>query len=118
MDNLDFENKFDRFKQDSHLLNVNEDFESRVFYKIKKKKKQRKVTASAVLGIAVFAFIFIGQAALFHKKPEQTIIARPESTVKEEIPVTEDVVFASSDSRSDYAIEQVQVAYYEDENTI
>ncbi len=33
----------------------------------------------------------------------------------EAIPVTDDVVFASSDTQADYAIEQV--AYYEDENS-
>jgi hypothetical protein len=45
-------------------------------------------------------------------------MARPEAVVetKEEIPVMEDVIFASSDRQTNYAIEQV--AYYEDEDTI
>ena len=118
MDNHDLENKFHRFKQDSPSLEVNEDFETRVFSKIKKKKTQRKVTASVVLGILVFAVVFIGQATLLHKEPAAPVMARTESAVEEEIPVVEDVVFASSDSRTDYAIENVQVAYYEDENSI
>ena len=118
MDNHELKNKFHRFKQDSPSLTVNEDFETRVFSKIKKKKKQRKITASVVLGILVFAVIFIGQATLLDKEPAVPVIARSESAVEEEIPVVEDVVFASSDSRTDYAIENVQVAYNEDDNSI
>ncbi|UCH94157.1 MAG: hypothetical protein JSV88_28340 [Candidatus Aminicenantes bacterium] len=114
--NNQFENSFNRFKQHSRLLTVSEDFENKVFTKIKKKKTQRKVVASVTLGIVIFAFIFIAQAALFQKKAGPDIIAKPESTVKEEVPVMEDVIFASSDSRTSYAIEQV--AYYEDEDTI
>lgn len=118
MDNREFENKINRFRQDSELATVSDDFESRVFSKIKNKKKQRKITAAAALGVVVFAFIFIGQAVLFHKDPGQKIMAGSESTIKEEVPVVEDVIFASSDSKANYAIEQVQVGYYEDENTI
>ncbi|HLP60163.1 MAG TPA: hypothetical protein VK186_15090 [Candidatus Deferrimicrobium sp.] len=101
------------------------DFETRVFAKIKKKKTQRKVVASAALSMAVFAFIYIGQAVLFHRDPGEKIIfglngrnAQTEKMLneKEEVPVMEDVVFASYDQQNDYAVEKV--AYNEHENTI
>jgi hypothetical protein len=114
MDN--FDNTFDRFRQHSPAHPLSEDFEDRVFVKIKKKKRQRKAAASAALTIAVFAFIFIAQAVFLPKDPERKpLIAQP-LREKEEVPVMEDVIFASSDSQTNYAIEQV--AYYEDDNTI
>lgn len=114
--NNEFEQAFHRFKQHSLLSSVSEDFENKVFAKIKKKKTQRKVVASVTLGILIFAFLFIAQLVLFHKETEPTFMARPESTDKEEVPVMEDVIFASSDSRTNYALEQV--AYYEEDNIL
>jgi hypothetical protein len=115
MDNSNngFEKALQRFKQHSQLSSLSEDFENKVFTKIKKKKTQRKVVASVTLGILIFAFLFVAQVVLFHKETEPRIIAQPGSTDKEEVPVMEDVIFASSDSRSNYAIEQV--AYYEED---
>jgi ribosomal protein S21 len=114
--NNEFEQAFHRFKQHSQVSSVSEDFEKRVFSKIKKKKTQRKVATSVTLGILIFAFLFVAQVTLFHKETEPIIMARPGSTDKEEVPVVEDVIFASSDSRTNYAIEQV--AYYEEDDTI
>lgn len=106
MDNL--ENGFNRFRQNTPGAALSEDFEDRVFAKIKRKKKQRKAAASAAISIAVFAFIFVGQAVLTNREPGRDILtARSETIAKEEIPVMEDVVFASSDSQNDYAVEQV-----------
>lgn len=119
-------------KQHAPGLSLGGDFEARVFAKIKKKKTQRKVAASAALSIAVFAFLYIGQAVLFHPQPgektlgEKTLAgnerfeqnAQTENMIKgkEEVPVMENVVFASYDRQTDYAVEQV--AYNEHENTI
>lgn len=115
MDNID--NTFDRLRKNSPAHTLSEDFENQVFSKIKKKKIQRKATASVVLGIAIFAFIFVGQAIFSHKQPERKIsIAKTQPVTKEEVPVMEDVIFASSDKQTNYAIQQV--AYYEDENSI
>lgn len=113
-DNNRFDRALHRFKQQSPLLELNGDFENKVFAKIKKKKNQRKITASVTLGIVLFAFLFTAQAVLFHKEPEP-ILAGP-AAAKEEVPVMEDVIFASSDSTANYAIEQV--AYYGDEGSI
>jgi hypothetical protein len=114
--NNEFEQAFHRIKQHSQLSSVSEDFENKVFAKIKKKKTQRKVVASVTLGVLFFVFLFIGQAVLFHKETEPPFMARPEPTHKEEVPVMEDVIFASSDSRTNYAIEQV--AYYEEDDIL
>lgn len=114
MDN--FENKFNTFKQHSSRLTVSEDFENQVFAKIKKKKTQRKVTASAALFMVIFAFIFIAQAVFLQREPGPKTVAQSELTTKEEVPVIEDVIFASSDSQTTYAIEQV--SYSEDDDTI
>jgi hypothetical protein len=114
MDN--FENKFNTFKQHSSLVTVSEDFENQVFAKIKKKKTRRKVTASLALFMVIFAFIFIARAVLLHREPGPKTVAQSELTTKEEVPVIEDVIFASSDSKTTYAIEQV--SYSEDDDTI
>ena len=117
----EFEHSFKQYRQQPQPLTVGDDFESRVFAKIKKKKTQRKVAASAALGIALFAFLFIAQTVLIHKEPEPVLavqprIVQPEMEAKEEVPLVEDVIYASSDSRSNYAIEQV--AYSGDQDTI
>jgi hypothetical protein len=118
MDN--FENKFNTYKQHSSRLTVSEDFETRVFTKIKKKKNRRKVTASAALFVVIFAFIFIARDVLLHKEPPPKTMTRAEliteETIKEEVPVIEDVIFASSDTQTTYAVEQV--SYSEDDDTI
>ncbi|MGD2088673.1 MAG: hypothetical protein PVH61_21020 [Candidatus Aminicenantes bacterium] len=114
--NNQFEQAFHRFKQHSSLSGVSEDFENQVFAKIKKKKTQRKVVASVTLGILLVAFLFVARVALFHKETQPTIMAQPRSTDKEEVPVMEDVIFATSDSRTNYAIEQV--AYYEENDIL
>ena len=111
--NNKFEQAFHRFKQHSQLSCVSEDFENRVFAKIKKKKTQRKMVASVTLGILIFSFLSIAGVILFHKETGPTMMARPGITDKEEVPVMEDVIFASSDSRTNYAMEQVA---YDNEN--
>lgn len=89
-------------------MEVGSDFESNVFAKIKRKKKQRKVTASVTLSLAVCGFIYM--ATLFkdpvHSPPIQNT-ARNQKIEKKMVPVSDDVVFATSDDRSSYVIEQV-----------
>jgi hypothetical protein len=110
------ENKFHRYKEHSRVLTVSGDFENKVFAKIKKKKTQRKVTVSVTLGLVIAAFVFIAQLVLVQKAPEPTLAVQPGISVKEEVPVMEDVIYASSDSRTNYAIGQV--AYYEEQDSI
>ena len=122
MDNMEnndnMQETLNRLKQNRPAVEVGGDFENQVFAKIKHKKKQRKVTVSATIGIVVVGFVFLAQS-LFLPKPtpltDSNNIAMNslntstgfDSTEKEEIPVLEDVVFASSDAGSDYVVEQV-----------
>lgn len=116
IENNEFGQVFHRFKQNTQPATVSDDFENCVFTKIKKKKTQRKVITSVSLGILIFAFLFVAQAVMFQKESKPTIMAQPGTELKEEVPIMEDVIFSSSDSRTNYAIEQV--AYYEDDGTI
>jgi hypothetical protein len=80
------------------------DFEARVFAKIRKKKQQRKVgyAALAVAGIAVLLSLF----QLFRPFPGRTLL-RGGATVKQEIPVSEDLFFSATDNRTRYSLEPV-----------
>ena len=93
------ENAFGGFKYHSPSHPLGDNFETRVFAKIKRKKKQRKITAAAVMSIALFAVLFIAQALFLTNRSDM-----------------EDVIFASFDKKADYAVQQV--GYYEDDNTI
>jgi hypothetical protein len=103
------------FKGYSHSETLGEEFENRVFSKIKKKKLQKKITTSAIIVVIFTAFLFVAPTMIPHKA-EKRVIAQPETFTKREIPLIEDVIFASFDGQTSYAIEQV--AYSEDETTL
>lgn len=113
---------FNRFRQCPNDLTVNDDFESRVFAKIRKKKIQRKVTASVAMVVVLFGVLFVAGGMIFNEPdkvdPGFSSLARQMSSaewasqVQEEVPVVEEVIFASSDGNSNYAVENV--AYNED----
>lgn len=92
-------------------MEVGDGFENAVFSKIKRKKRQRKVTASITAGVLLAAVLFVGQAVIFNNPGDshRSMMAGNQAGElnKEEVPVVEDVVFAASDSGSDYVIEQV-----------
>ncbi len=139
MGNLDIEQQMNGLRRRTAAPpgGLGDNFEDCVFSKIKKHKTRRTVAASAALGFVFAALLFAGQA-LFFQPPDQTPMlaenSRPAESLdfpddnynprlqlppraeREEMPVMEDIVFASSDSRSGYAIEQV--AYYKDNETI
>lgn len=112
MDNIT--NTFDRLRHHPPTRPLSDDFEDRVFSKIKRKKKQRKAAAAAAMSVTLFAFLFIAQGIFFDDRPDTPLLTA--SMEKEEVPVMEDVIFASYDDRTDYAVEQV--GYYEDNTTI
>lgn len=117
-DNETNETTFGGFKHHTPSHPLGDNFETRVFAKIKRKKKQRKIAAAAVMSISLFAFLFIAQALfLTDRSDTPPMTAQLEiGTEKEEVPVMEDVIFASFDKKTDYAVQQV--GYYEDDNTI
>jgi hypothetical protein len=81
------------------------DFEDRVFFKIKKKKKLRKIgySVTAIGGIVLlFSLLQIFRPAV--RPALQSGIETP-SMKKEEIPLHEDLFFSSSDQRTRYSIE-------------
>ncbi|MCP4219233.1 MAG: hypothetical protein GY765_31655 [bacterium] len=116
MDNI--ENTLNCIKEKRGTQLLSDDFENRVFSKIQRKKVQRKMATSAALLVAVFCFIYIAGGLIFDGKQVKPMMASGNEIAleKEEVPVMEDVIFASSDAQTNYAIQQV--AHYNEEDTI
>jgi hypothetical protein len=91
-------------KQSEYQSEPGPDFEERVFSKIKKKKKQRKIgfAAVAVAGVVMLLSLF----QLFRPAPRNPLSASLQ-TQKKEIPLQEDLFFSASDSRVRYTLEPV-----------
>jgi hypothetical protein len=93
--------------QSQDELQPGPDFEERVFFKIRKKKRLRKIGfgLTAISGILlVFSLLQI-----FHPAAHpalQTGIATP-ALNKEEIPLHENLFFSASDNRTQYSLEPV-----------
>jgi hypothetical protein len=81
-----------------------DDFEARVFAKIRKRKQQRKVgfAALAVAGVVLLLSLF----QLFRPFPGRAQLPGG-AAVKQEIPVSEDLFFSASDNRTRYSLEPV-----------
>ncbi len=79
-----------------------DDFETRVFAKIRSKKRQRKIGIgiTAVAATALFLVLFQPFRPLSRPLPLA-------DSVKEEVPVSEDLYFSASDSRTRYSLEAV-----------
>jgi hypothetical protein len=146
MDNMDnISHTFNRYKNDFQPLTVGENFENQVFKKIKRKKTERKIAASAALILVVCAALFIARGIVFQKDPgfgtedrttfaandtgtssnensltagDNNSFADPgtDTRVREEVPVMGEVIFSSSDRRANYAVQQV--SYTEDRSAI
>lgn len=85
------------------------DFEERVFLKIRKKKKLRKIGfgLTAVAGmVLLFSLLQIVRPAMPSKM--QTGITAP-ALEKEEVPLHEDLFFSASDDRTRYSLEPVSL---------
>ncbi len=80
------------------------DFEERVFKKIKKKKRQRKIgfTVMAVAG----AVLLLSFLPLFRSASQPALISGVQ-TPKQEIPLSEDLLFSASDNDTRYSLEPV-----------
>ena len=92
------------------------DFESEVFQKIEKKKKVKKLTYAvltiATTGIAIVAFQMLSGRA----HPPRSLLVESVSPFKEEIPLRENLYFASSDRQTQYSIEQISYQKYGEQN--
>lgn len=115
----DIEEKFNHYREKKPLIELGVNFEERVFAKIKRKKKQRQIAAVMTLGAVFIGVVMLAQLTLFRATPSPVEFAqtKPVPVIeKEEIPVVEDVVFASADDKSAYVIEQV--SYKPEDNSL
>ncbi|MDY0296149.1 MAG: hypothetical protein RB296_02425 [Acidobacteriota bacterium] len=90
-------------------------FEDRVFKRIEACRRRRRVTAATAAVSAVLGFVFALALSLPRPSTQPVMQARHEiapENAREVIPVVEDVIFATHDGRTHYAIEQVS---FEDE---
>jgi len=96
---------------------LRKDFETNVCSKIKKIKLHRKITHIASFMFLCIA-IFMGYFFFIQDKGEPDILnAKSDKVIeKEEIPIIEDVYFASYDDRTNYAIEQIAIDEQEDKD--
>jgi len=104
-------------KNISRESNLKEDFDVKVYSKIKIKTSHRKITYIASFMFLCIA-IFMGYFFFIQNKGEPEVLnAKLDKLVeKEEIPIIEDVYFASYDDRTNYAIEQIEINEQESEN--
>lgn len=86
---------------------VSVDFERAVFLKIGKRKRRKKMTcavmAMAATGIAIAAFQLLSDRF----QPNRRMMVESVSPAKEEIPLKENLYFASSDRNTQYSIERI-----------
>ena len=95
--------------QTQNGLQPGPDFEERVFFKIRKKKRQRKIGfgVTAIAGIlALFSLLQIFRPAV---QPALQTGIKPPTLDKEEIPLHEDLFFSASDNRTRYSLEPVML---------
>ena len=92
------------FKHGEDRAEPGPDFEERVFKKIRKKKKQRKI-GFAIMAVAG-AVILLSLFQLFRPAPHQSLLSGRQ-TEKKEIPLHEDLYFSATDNRIRYSIEPV-----------
>ncbi len=96
----------DIFKNYVRMEDLGGDFEDRVFYKIKKKKRQRTIIVSSLGALFLGGFLFISGSLFFPKKSE-FLYTQNDNQVREEVLLTDYVTFAASDEDNNYVIEQV-----------
>lgn len=83
------------------------DFEERVFSKIRKKKRQRKIGYGVTAVVGVLALISLLQIFRPAVHPPLQTGIKPPMLEKEEIPLHEDLFFSASDQSTRYSIEPV-----------
>ena len=99
----------DILKQYDSPLEPSNDFEQKVFFKIRKKKKLRKITFGLTAVGSILLLFSLLQIFLPAIRPAlQTAIKTP-ALNKEEIPLHEDLFFSTSDNRTQYSIKSVSL---------
>lgn len=101
------DNREDIFSKYSSGIKLGDNFEDIVFSKIKKKKKQRKIVVSTLGVFLLGGFLFVANGLFFNGTDNSGGKFGNKYVGREEIPLTDDVIFASSDERNNYIIENV-----------
>jgi len=96
----------DIFKDYIKMEHLNENFEESVFRKIKNKKRQRTVMISTLGTFLLGGFLFISGTLFFQGNGDQ-LYTKSENSVREDVTITDNVIFAASDESNNYVIEQV-----------
>jgi hypothetical protein len=83
------------------------DFEERVFLKIRKKKKLRKISYGLTAGGSLILLLSLLQ--IFRPTVSPVLQTKSETPAlnKEEIPLQENLLFSASDNRTRYSLEPV-----------
>jgi hypothetical protein len=96
----------DVFVRNSAQDDLGSDFEDRVFAKIKKKKRQRKIGYVVTAIAAIFLLLSLFQ--LFRPDSRHAQVPGTDGG-KEEIPVSENLYFSAFDNRTQYSLEPVSL---------
>jgi hypothetical protein len=98
-----------RIFQSRDGLQPGPDFEERVFFKIRKKRRQRKIG----YGLTAIGSLLLLFSLLQIFRPDSRPVLRSgietPAVEKEEIPLHEDLFFSASDNRTRYSIEPVSL---------
>jgi hypothetical protein len=83
------------------------DFEERVFSKIRKKKRQRRIGYGVTAMLGILLLFSLLQVFRPDARPTLQSGVKPPVLDKEEIPLREDLFFSTFDSRTRYTLEPV-----------
>lgn len=101
------DNREDMFSNYSSGIKLGNNFEDIVFSKIKTKKRQRKTVVSTLGVFLLGGFLFITKGLFFDGTDNDGGKSGNRYAAREEVHLTDDVIFASSDERNNYIIEHV-----------
>ena len=93
--------------QSQDELQFGPDFEERVFFKIKKKKRLRKISYGLTAVGSILLLFSLLQIFRPSVRPALQTGSETPALNKEEIPLHEDLFFSASDKRTRYSIEAV-----------
>ncbi len=86
---------------------VSENFEDMVFEKIRRKETFRKKSYSIAM-IFILLLLFFGLPILKHNNILNNFLRSKNNVKRKDVPIVENMDFASSDSINNYAIEMIQ----------
>jgi hypothetical protein len=93
--------------QSNDVLQPGPDFEERVFFKIRKKKRLRKISYGLTAAGSILLLFSLLQIFRPAVRPALQAGIQTPARNKEEIPLREDLFFSASDNRTQYSLEPV-----------